>query len=68
MSLFCGWRSNRLTHLLCLLIFAFISDPAFAQNADPTDIALSSQSVAENQAAGTAVGTFSTTDEDSVER
>ena len=34
-------------------------------NDDPTDITLSSQSVAENQAAGTAVGNFSSTDTDS---
>ena len=34
-------------------------------NDDPTNITLSSQSVAENQATGTAVGNFSTTDTDS---
>ena len=34
------------------------------QNSAPTDLALSSMSVAENQPAGTTVGTFSTTDPD----
>ena len=56
--------STNLATVSASLFLLLISGFAFAQES-PTDITLSSESVAENQAAGTAVGTFSTTDADS---
>jgi hypothetical protein len=46
------------------LLLLLLSGPAFAQNTPPTDIALDSTNVDENQQVGTAVGNFSTTDGD----
>ncbi|MEJ2173232.1 MAG: cadherin domain-containing protein, partial [Woeseiaceae bacterium] len=61
------WRSSRFVSLSGALLVLLLSGSALAQNQPPTDITLDSQSVDENQAVGTAVGNFSTTDADALD-